>query len=1004
MSYSRQKQVNNSSSNSLDDSEEQAFDALCRSKTCIVAVCASALHTSELADIRTDPVIESVLHSSSQQGTEDSSKVLAALSKHCGSLAKAPESKLTPLLEHLLSTQKLSRVYVDSAYMLTLVPKQQSDIPASAAAAAATTSSNDQTAARLESLLVSVCGRVDKLFCVKCGASSRLTQAVLFKAMCGQKVACEACGHSSELAGGSQNSAGDDEICELVPDLFRPQQNAQAANDQARRDADNAVDLLLVFGDEAEANGSESKLSPMKSVLSILRTSSKQVVLVNSNVDVFMQRWGEREKAGTESEAAQSGQKTNTESSVPSLAARIADASLGDDASAADSSDGISKDYATSSGSLDTGYAGAEKQTKSHGKGGKGRNRERTNLNHLLNFSMPARMPSPLPIVRPRRRAAGYGAASDRQSQLNKTTFINANFRFVLKPRFWNSFMAIANRPDMQLRWEWIERVIMPVTSEAVTCPICLSSPVAARVPKCGHVFCYPCILRYLSYAEKEEHGIRKCPVCWGAIVHDDLLPVHLWSVQYRTATAVSIPGTQSSLQAAAKLSSGTFITMRLMKRLRGTTVCLPRSSSARVYTPAIIEAQRLANKEDAVKREGVFDSRSFPWTFTEGALPFAKCMLAGHDYCKSEYERELSELACELIEEADDSMARMFIEAATANVEQALSAVRNPLAGDTKLEERASQEQTSLSSVRSADNTISDDLYKDDFLYFYQADDGQHIYMHPLYMRVLAHEYRDYVSLPDFLQIKLRHSVESTITDEVRHRFRFLDHLPLRCDVVFVEPELKDLVSRKSMDKFKPQITQRDKQHAARARHIAMDEARSEMLAANADRSTIAGYRDEWAFGGYSQIYASPNSVAADTGSIGAPPDESSFPALAPEATSEATAMDSAASALSPSSADNAHKGSAWPRDPLPQHPSVGPRRALVDDHIWEEFERAATSRIDDYEASIYDDHDDIHDPDDFSVEAKGASQAGFQQSKHKKNKKGIRLVLTGSSGRRRK
>ncbi|KAJ2235275.1 hypothetical protein IWW45_002722, partial [Coemansia sp. RSA 485] len=92
MSYSRQKQVNNSSSNSLDDSEEQAFDALCRSKTCIVAVCASALHTPELADIRTDPVIESVLHGSSQQGTEDSSKVLAALSKHCGSLAKAPES------------------------------------------------------------------------------------------------------------------------------------------------------------------------------------------------------------------------------------------------------------------------------------------------------------------------------------------------------------------------------------------------------------------------------------------------------------------------------------------------------------------------------------------------------------------------------------------------------------------------------------------------------------------------------------------------------------------------------------------------------------------------------------------------------------------------------------------------------------------------------------------------------------------------------------------------
>ncbi|KAJ1813654.1 hypothetical protein LPJ56_005099 [Coemansia sp. RSA 2599] len=568
----------------------------------------------------------------------------------------------------------------------------------------------------------------------------------------------------------------------------------------------------------------------------------------------------------------------------------------------------------------------------------------------------------------------------------------------------------------MQLRWEWIERVIMPVASEVVTCPICLSPPVAARIPKCGHVFCYPCILRYLSYAEKGDYGTRKCPVCWGAIAHEDLLPVHLWTVQYRAAPDSSA-GTQAPLQDSGKLSTGAHITMRLMKRLRGTTICLPRSSDAHIYTPEILEAQRLASKEGAAaKREGVFDSRSFPWTFTEGALAFAKFMLAGHDYCKDEYERELSELACELVEETGDSMAQMFIEYATKSIEDALGAANSAFASDSRLEKRARNKQANMvpMSQSASDDTDTastgvsacrDEQYKNDFLYFYQADDGQHIYMHPLYMRVLAHEYDDYVALPDSLQIKLRHVVESTIDDEVRHRFRFLDHLSLRCDVVFVEPELKGLVSRRSIDKFKQQISQRDKQHAARARHAAMDEARSAMMAAAASSSqagsSSAGYS--------SHLYASSD-AAIGHGSAGArPPDASSFPALASESASETPDIDPATPALASASSavDSGSQRSVWPREPLPQQ-SAGSHAALVDEYVWEEFERAVASRIDDHEASFYDDRDDIDDPDDFSIEAKGShtptGQSGHRELKSSRKKKGLKLVLTGSSARRRK
>ncbi|KAJ1806039.1 hypothetical protein LPJ75_005154, partial [Coemansia sp. RSA 2598] len=436
----------------FEDRDKQAIAALRRSKKCVVVVGPKLVQELGLEDVMSDPVVRAAIKSGDAlQDKESASKVLAALSKHCGLLAKMPESRLIPLLEHLLSQKKLVRVYVDNAYMSLLIPRQSTASISTATAAAA---SSDQMAARLESLMVTVGGCIDKFFCARCGAKSRLTQAVLFKAMCGQNVKCEACGDSRELASGGWSNDGDGDGGEkphgLVPDVFRARNNMQAATDQARMDASSAVDFLLAIGEEAqtEESGSDLGSTPMVSAFSILRSSAKQVVSVDSDIDLFVQRWSEEEATSARSTAVQRKQKANADPSVFSLSAEMADASLGDDASAIDSS-----------GSLDAGDAtAAERQAKLHAKGGKGRNRERTNLNHLLNFTMPARMPSPLPIVRPRRRAADHGAGGERQAQLNKTTFINANFRFVLKPRFWSTFMAITNRPDMQLRWEWIER------------------------------------------------------------------------------------------------------------------------------------------------------------------------------------------------------------------------------------------------------------------------------------------------------------------------------------------------------------------------------------------------------------------------------------------------------------------------------------------------------------------------------------------------------------------
>ncbi|KAJ2878994.1 hypothetical protein IWW38_006203, partial [Coemansia aciculifera] len=343
----------------------------------------------------------------------------------------------------------------------------------------------------------------------------------------------------------------------------------------------------------------------------------------------------------------------------------------------------------------------------------------------------------------------------ERQAELNRVTFINANFRFVLKPMYWLNFKSIATQADLQLEWTWIERVIMPVAGETVACPICLSPPKAARVAKCGHVFCYPCVLRYLSFESERGMVPKKCPICWAMVTGDDLLPVHFWEAQYHTsavdkAVADVTPHSQPS---SPKLVSGAHITMRLMKRPQAVNICLPRTTLSRVYSAEVAE-HAVKVVAGTAGGEPPLENQHFPWTFTEGALPFAKFILAGSDYNRAQYSRELEELNREMKEEAADSLSQMYVEWAITSVETLLKAAQSPTTSDQRLEARAMKEQgydnAGDDSAPVQGSSPDGEKHPEQYYYFYQADDGQHIYMHPLEIRILAQEHGGFDNLSD--------------------------------------------------------------------------------------------------------------------------------------------------------------------------------------------------------------------------------------------------------------
>ncbi|WVQ84156.1 hypothetical protein IAT38_006303 [Cryptococcus sp. DSM 104549] len=206
-----------------------------------------------------------------------------------------------------------------------------------------------------------------------------------------------------------------------------------------------------------------------------------------------------------------------------------------------------------------------------------------------LGFSLPPRSRAGVPgsgvpgVPRRSRKAEGW-----RGGVMSREKFVNASFKFVLKPNEPLAYGAHFADPDISLHWPHILQILVPtfsplsvaqgyVTTDAHghahdhshphaheqlgasfesadleemgeeaaerrrrmeeerrgrMCPICLGNPVAGRMTECGHIFCFPCILHYIQLSDVPKS--TKCPIC-GDAIHLRMLK----SVKYLDAGAM---------------------------------------------------------------------------------------------------------------------------------------------------------------------------------------------------------------------------------------------------------------------------------------------------------------------------------------------------------------------------------------------------------------------------------------------------------------------------------
>ncbi|XP_012392787.1 RING finger protein 10 isoform X3 [Orcinus orca] len=485
---------------------------------------------------------------------------------------------------------------------------------------------------------------------------------------------------------------------------------------------------------------------------------------------------------------------------------------------------------------------------------------KKINLNHLLNFTF-----------EPRGQAghfegSGHGSWGKRNKwghkPFNKELFLQANCQFVVSED--QDYTVHFADPDTLVNWDFVEQVRI-CSHEVPSCPICLYPPTAAKITRCGHIFCWACILHYLSLSEKTW---SKCPICYSSVHKKDLK---------------SVVATESHQYVV-----GDTITMQLMKRQKGVLVALPKSKWMNVEHPIHLGDEQhsqyskllLASKEQVLHRVVQEEKAALEQQLAEEKHTPESCFIEAAIQELKTREEALSGLAessgevagvvaaleqlvlmAPLAKESVFQPRKGMLEYLSAFDEEttevcSLGSPPRPLALPLVEEEEAVSEpepeglseaceDLELAEDNLGEGTICTEssqqervtkpsithLSSSPCYYFYQAEDGQHMFLHPVNVRCLVREYGSLEQSPEKISATVVEIAGYSMSEDVRQRHRYLSHLPLTCEFSICELALQPpLVSKETLGIFSDDIEKRKRQRQKKAREERRRERRIEM------------------------------------------------------------------------------------------------------------------------------------------------------------------------------
>ena len=378
----------------------------------------------------------------------------------------------------------------------------------------------------------------------------------------------------------------------------------------------------------------------------------------------------------------------------------------------------------------------------------------------------------------------------------NKITIENVNLldqsrlRFLINPKadivmHYNSYKQKNFR---NITWEDIELIYF-YYNENYICPICLESKLCCPViSKCGHVFCYPCIISMYNYHTKfsENKNMPNCPLCKEKIkIYEDEKNCDIFKI-------------------CRKIETKNYTIEMKMKF----NLILRDKKSQTLYN--LIYDPLLTNWENNFR----YKMRDIP----DKQIPefnFSRIFMANEKIMKeilNEYKTTLIELKNDYSSTSDE----LKISSINECINEIDSLIKKSKYDIKPKEENKNNEKNRINKNKKINEFDSDnsdikiDIDYKKYCLFYQEENGDIYYLDPLTMEILLSEYEDYNSLPTEIEGIILDISMNQVTSEFKSKYEYLNHLRIGSIIFFVEIDIDDLISSATKKKFNEKLKER--------------------------------------------------------------------------------------------------------------------------------------------------------------------------------------------------
>ena len=295
--------------------------------------------------------------------------------------------------------------------------------------------------------------------------------------------------------------------------------------------------------------------------------------------------------------------------------------------------------------------------------------------------------------------------------------------------------------------------------------PICLNRPLVAKMTTCGHIFCWPCLLRHISFCEddpKKKHAY--CPICMTYLETDKLK-----SVELRRSTEVS---------------EGATIEMQLMVKSKACAMGLPydawrkQGKAGQVRLPwynqknAIFSHFALSsNPQSVLLREEDEILLLREQCATDGCLDLIPFVEGAFELINS---KKITQKVCEKPKESKT------VAAAAAEKEKG--------GGEEEVVE-VEEEKKGTECAKCVD--VCDILSDESLSFYYQIVTGENIFLSPFNMVMLEKEVSTHGTLlPQRISVKVDAMEGCIQSDETRRTHKRFAFLPLTASFTLIEAD----------------------------------------------------------------------------------------------------------------------------------------------------------------------------------------------------------------------